>query len=57
MRGRRSALNAPGRGLYTLPRSSGLFLWRFELNRFAAGVRKYMREGSGHLPVGEKVDR
>jgi hypothetical protein len=26
-------------------------------NRFVSGMRKYFREGSGHLPVGEKDNR
>jgi hypothetical protein len=49
---KRSALTGPG--FHGAP---ALFLWWFEPNRSVSGVRKYFREGSGHLPVGEKDDR
>jgi hypothetical protein len=66
---RRSALNAPDRVLthtHTLSLSLSLSLslgapapysWWFMPNRSVSGVRKYFREGGGHLPIWEKDDR
>jgi hypothetical protein len=39
-------------GAVTLSWAPALLLWWFEPNRFVSGVRKYFREGSGHLPIG-----
>jgi hypothetical protein len=58
---RRSAINALDR-LLTLTHTLSLgapapYSWWFMPNRSVSGVRKYFREGGGHLPIRERDDR
>jgi hypothetical protein len=55
----RSALNAPDRVLtHTLSLGAPApYSWWFMPNRSVSGVRKYFREGGGHLPIRGKDDR